>query len=71
MLSFSSSLLRPPWFWSYWSEEFESCISCWGELVLSADAAVAVAGAGRDTCEPEERGKLCTDGGGDCGWAII
>lgn len=102
MLSFSSSLLRPPWFWSYWSEEFESCTSCWGELVLSADAAgagaVAVAGAGagagalaeagavavtgagafacaasagRETCEPEERGKLCMECGGDCGWTII
>lgn len=109
MLSFSSSLLRPPWFWSYWSEEFDSCTSCWGELVLSADAAgadaagadadadavvVAVAGAdavagafavagagacacacaasaGRETCEPEERGKLCTECGGDCGWTII
>lgn len=106
MLSFSSSLLRPPWFWSYWSEEFDSCTSCWGELVFSADAAgadadavavavvvagagaVAVAGAfavagacacacacaasaGRETCEPEERGKLCTECGGDCGWTII
>lgn len=60
-LSFSSSLLRPPWFWSFWSEEFESCTSCWGELVLSAGAAAAavtITGDGRGGCEPEGRGKL-------------
>lgn len=81
-LSFSSSLLRPPWFWSFWSEEFESCTSCWGELVLSggaggaggagaAAAAVTIAGGGRGGCEPEGRGKLWTDCGGDVGWTII
>lgn len=74
-LSLSSSLLRPPWFWSFWSEEFESCTSCWGELVLSAGAAagaaVTIAGGGRGGCEPEGSGKLWTDCGGDCGWTII
>lgn len=77
-LSFSSSLLRPPWFWSFWSEEFESCNSCWGELVPSpgaagaaAAAAVTIAGGGRGGCEPEGRGKLWTDCGGDVGWTII